>query len=229
MKKKNVFKKKVELDCKEDIILKKINHKNIVKLINVVKFKNYKVLYLQDFECNSISEYQPEQKNNFKLAENNSKIIIKQLLEGINYIHSKNIIHNDIHPDNILFNELTKKILIIDFDTSVVKKSFIPKTLGCNYYIAPEKVDGYKNKKKVNNKIDMYSIGCILHVLLTGKTIYFYSRSSQIDYKSDDGIYTDILVNYSEDSVDLLYKLLERNPDNRISTKDALNHNWFNN
>ncbi len=221
-----VFKKKIDLESNEDKIIASLNHRNIVKLQKVVFFKDFKVLHLRDFECGPISTFSFDNIRNFQKWENEVKNLTFQILDAINYLHKNKITHTDINPDNILYNKKSKKIMIIDFESAVTDKKFIPKELGYLYYISPEKVYAFNNKKYVNNKIDIYSAGCILHVLLTGKTVYFSTRPENIDFEKN-GIFYDDLQFYSNDCVDLLYRLLDKNPKTRISAKDSLSHNWF--
>lgn len=226
LRSKKIFKKKIDLESIEDEIILSLNHNNIVKLEKVILFNDFKVLHLRDFECGPISTFSFDNIENFQKWEVEVKNITFQLLDAINYLHKNKITHTDINPDNILYNKKSKKIMLIDFESAAVAKKFIPKELGYLYYISPEKVYAFNNKKYVNNKIDIYSVGCILHVLLTGKTVYSSTRPENIDYEKN-GIFYDDLQVYSNDCIDLLYRMLDKSPKTRISAKDSLLHNWF--
>lgn len=237
------FKKKVSFLNKEDLILKKLNHPNIIKLLDIKINKNFKILYLKDDGLYPIGDFEPETvENPLRMWKNETKIkiITKQFLNAIEYIHSKNIIHNDIHPYNILYNPSNDKIIIIDFSEAIIgpkslyyiinkKENFMP----TSYYMAPEKLIPDKSKYHITNKVDIYSIGSILYVLLTGETLYSNIRPSKIinvlknSSDNNEGINIESLSNYSNDCIDLLFKLLNNNPEKRISAKKALQHNWF--
>ena len=102
------------------------------------------------------------------------------------------------------------------------------------YFTPPEKL--INEKINLSNKIDIYGIGAILHVLLTGRTLFSFLRRKDIlklleenRNKEVNGISYTYLSNYSKECIDLLEKLVINDPDKRISAKDSLNHNWFKN
>lgn len=228
-KKKKFFKKMIHNDNKEDIILQKLNHKNIVKLKKIKQYSNYKVLYLKDYQMNTFEQYDPKFIKDFNLWEKKIKIIAKQLFSALVHLKNNDIIHNDIHPRNILFCPRTLKAIIIDFDVAHIGKKFITKLKGNRFYSAPEKIISLKENYEVDYKIDIYGIGAILHVLLTGKTIFYNFRYEDIDYKKNSPIFKDFFVNYSYECYDLLEKVLNFNHNLRISPEEALQHNWFKN
>ena len=91
--------------------------------------------------------------------------IIIGICLGIKEIHDNNIIHRDLKPENIFLNE-DNEIKIGDFGISKqleVNDGYAYSTIGSNYYMAPEIIKG----EKYNNKIDIWSFGCIIYELLT--------------------------------------------------------------
>lgn len=85
------------------------------------------------------------------------------ILQGVNYLHSKNIVHWDIKPENILFN--SKGILkLVDFGTSKFAGQWKMKnTYGTPYYVAPEVLS-----EEYDINCDVWSCGVILYILLSG-------------------------------------------------------------
>lgn len=223
--------KKISFSSNEDRILSKLNHKNIIKLYKVEKRHNlFKVMHLQKLNNKSLEQMNLEKLHQNDNCENDIKIIIFQILDALRHVHSNNLIHNDLTPENILYDNITKKITIMNFSKSVKENSII-KSLGSRYYTAPDKVIAFFEKKPITRSIDIYSLGCIFHVLLTGYTVHNFVKPNDIYLKKDkkNGIFLEKLEGYSNDCKNLLYKMLYRDPKLRISIDEAINHNWFKN
>ncbi len=103
------------------------------------------------------------------MGEEDAAYIIRQILSAITYCHSKGVVHRDLKPENILIDSSSEggkmNIKIIDFGTALF---FTPEvklrgTMGTPYYIAPEVLLG-----NYTEKCDVWSIGVILFVLLSG-------------------------------------------------------------
>ena len=152
--------------------------------------------------------------------------IIKPLLEVIDLLHTNNIIHREIKPDNIMFNEEGKLLLLDSGKGKKITGENIVSTFGTPRYLSPEVLKGNYNKE-----CDMWSVGVILYLLVSGIPPF--------DGKNDDEIVKSVLKGFvsfgndvfksvSSDCKDLILKLLTKNPKDRITVREALNHNWFN-
>jgi len=103
------------------------------------------------------------------MNEQDAAYIIRQVLSAITYCHSKGVVHRDLKPENILIDTITQdghiNIKVIDFGAALFfsPKTKISETLGTPYYIAPEVLMG-----DYNEKCDIWSIGVVLFVLLSG-------------------------------------------------------------
>lgn len=157
-----------------------------------------------------------------------AKIIIK-VLRAISYCHSKGITHRDLKPENILFqsNDIESEIKIIDFGLSRKYDSNekMSTILGTPYYIAPEVLKG-----QYDNKCDIWSIGAMTYIMLSGDLPFNGSTSDEIFKKiitSDISFDSTKWENVSEDAIDFIKKCMQKSPENRLSAKDALSHQWF--
>ena len=160
-----------------------------------------------------------------KLSESVSKIIFKQLIEGLKYIHKKHFVHRDIKLDNILI-DLTNTIKICDFGVS---KHFDDKNeimfdhCGTPAYIAPEIFEhtGYKGPA-----CDIWSAGVTLYYMLAGEQPFKAGSISELekiikagDFKEIEGV--------SKEANNLISKILQVNPKARLSLDEILNHKWL--
>ena len=118
----------------------------------------------------------------YRFNKDQVKSLMKQLLEGVNYLHSKDIIHRDLKGGNLLLNN-KGELKIADFGLARVfhtELKCLTKNVVTYWYRAPEL---FLNLDLYNEKIDMWSIGCIFSELLTGQ-ILFRGTEKTIDQMS---------------------------------------------
>ena len=220
--------KEFNLDEIENLML--LNHPNILKL--------YEYYYDEEENIYIITEYirgeelfnKIQEVSNF--SEEVAAVIIKSVLQAITYCHSRGIIHRDLKPENILVPTGSAKIdytllKIIDFGASVLKKDDgkISFRFGTPYYIAPEVL-----QESYNEKCDVWSIGVIVYLLLVGQAPFDGENDEEICQKivSEEIDYENKKIKVlSKEAVDFMKKLLEKNPDKRISSAQALEHEWL--
>lgn len=146
--------------------LMKLNHPNIVPIINYYESKLYYNIFLPYAKCGTLDnliEKRIVKKKYFQFID--IKTITLEISRGIAYLHENKIIHCDIKPSNILLFG-NKIIKICDFGVSRNFKTSNHKTvIGTPYYIAPEVVNG----EGYNNSIDYWSLGVIVYELITLK------------------------------------------------------------
>jgi len=208
-------------------ILKKMDHPNIVKIFEFYNStKNY---YL-------ITEYCKEGELFDKIVkegpfnEDFASYIMYQIFSSMYYCHSMNVLHRDLKPENILIERKEKnglKIKIIDFGTAKIfeKNKVETKIIGSSYYIAPEVLS-----KNYNEKCDLWSCGVILYILLSASPPFGGRNDNEIIENIKKGYYnieSNIWQKVSPEAKNLIRSLLERNPGNRISAEEAINHKWF--
>jgi calcium-dependent protein kinase len=135
--------------------------------------------------------------------------------------------HRDIKPENILIDGKHENIKLVEFNAS---KKFDPGTkisepYGTLYYIAPEVL-----MVDYDEKCDIWSIGVIMFVLLSGTMPFEGENEEKIkkkiivgDYKMEGSVWEGV----SEEAKDLIRKMLTYDPSQRISAVTALEHEWF--
>jgi len=229
--KKNKKNKEDEINIENQInILKKLHHPNIVKIHGFYSNEKYYQIITEYCKKGELFKYIKKSFTEKQLA-----IIFYQILSGLAYLHDKKIVHKNIKLKNIMVmekendintNETYLWIKIIDFHTAEIfhndKKEI---HIYNSYYISPE---GIHNK--YTEKSDVWSVGIILHLALTGKIPFDGKTDDEIYYKIENIAYNDLdprLLARSPEVRDLLDKLLQKDENKRISAKEALNHKWF--
>ena len=163
--------------------------------------------------------------------EKYSAYIMYQLFSAINYCHKLNIVHRDLKPENILIVDKDQKnypiVKICDFGTSTIfeKGAVQKKLVGSSYYIAPEVL-----KKYYNEKCDIWSLGVIMYILLSARPPFGGRDDEAIMERVAIGKYdleSPPFDELSKSALDLIRKLLNIDPNERITAEQALNHPWF--
>ena len=212
----------------EIAILKTLDHPKILKVIDF--YSTPKKYYI-------ITEYCPEGElfNEIikigKFDEGHAAFIINQILKAITYCHKMNIIHRDIKPENIMITNREKngclQVKLIDFGTAKIfeKGQEENRYVGSSYYMAPEII-----KRKYDEKCDLWSIGVVLYILLTGRPPFDGNDDDEIIENVKKGVFDKWSYPFpllSEQAKDLIFKLLQYDPKKRISAEQALEHPWF--
>jgi len=154
--KDNISKKTLEILN----LIKKNKHKNINSIYEIGEINSFYVILCEYIEGKSLKEFI---QNNTNLKD--FEFVFNQILEGIKFLHTNNIIHSDIKPSNIIVND-NLDVKLIDFDSSILlkKKNSIKLNLiiGTPPFIAPEIL----NNKTYYYKSDLWSLGsCIIYCI----------------------------------------------------------------
>jgi calcium-dependent protein kinase len=213
---------------KEIEMLKTLDHQNI---INIFEFYegDYNFYIVTEY-CQSGNLLDKINKTNLQISESRTSVIIFQILSAINYCHQRNIIHRDLKPENIMLDNNSTNgypyVKLIDFGTAKFRETeYENQLIGSPYFIAPEVID-----KKYTNKCDVWSIGVILYFLISRKKPFTGFSFKEIfnSIKEDEiNLKTSPFNSVSEELKDLIKKLLTKNPNERISADEALQHKWF--
>ena len=238
----NYFLKMIELDKDENEKIEKVEmeieclkklrpHKNIIELVDSFKIEkeDNKIIYCIVTEMMQMDLLRYLKKKRGMLSEKKLRVIMKKLLQAVLHLKKNNIVHHDIKPENIMIDEKKKRLKLIDFGMSSISQSSeqmkkMNLTVGTPYFMCPSK---YKMIEYDGHKSDMWSCGVVLYNLLSGS----YPFDTDSGYLSDlakkviDEDY--LLPHCSPELASLLSGLLEKNPDNRLSAEEALQHSFF--
>lgn len=162
-------------------------------------------------------------------SEHEAVMLFRYLMEVVAHCHSKGIVHRDLKPENILLvsKSPSSPIKLADFGlaTYIRPGQSLSGTVGSPFYIAPEVLAG-----GYNEAADVWSAGVILYILLSGippfwgKTkskIFECIRSTELQFPSDpwDKV--------SDSAKELITGMLRRDPRQRLTAKQALEHCWI--
>lgn len=230
-------------------ILMRVNHPNIVKLLDnyvetVSKAQIQKYLVLEKIDDGELFD-RILRKTSLRQDETNA--LFKQILTGLQYLHGMNIIHRDIKPENILLNitkrttpeelqrgpwdedELDIQVKIADFGLAKFtgEMQFTNTLCGTPSYVAPEVL----RKTDYSSKVDVWSAGVLLYVCLCGfppfsDTLGPPSLKEQIA-QGIFAFYSPYWDEIDDSALHLISHLLVVDPNDRYSVDDTMSHPWF--
>ena len=224
--KSNIKDEDDEIRCKREMdILKKMHHVNVVRIYEIVSTETTYYIFMDFCAKGELFNYIVQQKH---LSEEKSAFFYYQLINGIEYIHKKNVCHRDLKPENLLLTE-KMKLKIIDFGLSnYFKGNLLETPCGSPCYASPEMVMG----KKYNGFcIDIWSSGIILYAMLCG---YLPFEEVEND-EYNEVLFKNIVecnVEYPHEFItpvarDLLMKILVKDPEKRITIDEIKQHNFY--
>ena len=213
----------------EVLILKKVNHSNIIKFIDVFKKSkpintlNIVTEYADDGDLNQKIEKLRQKKS--PLTEKEIINYLIQICLALNHIHKKKIIHRDIKSGNIF---LTKGGLVKlgDFGISKGFKNTWEKAkskVGTPYYLSPEII----NSKPYDSKSDIWALGVLLYEMMTFKMPFNANSLPALSLKILRGIYQCPSSYYSKDLINLVKQCLTIEPKRRPSAEMILKMNFI--
>lgn len=210
----------------EIAVLRKIKHENIVALEDIYESPHHLYLIMQLVSGGELFDRIVERGF---YTEQDASILIKQVLDAVNYLHEMGIVHRDLKPENLLYfsDEDESKIMISDFGLSKIESSDVMSTAcGTPGYVAPEVLA----QKPYGKAVDCWSIGVIAYILLCGYPPFYDENDSKLfeqilkaEYEFDAPYWDDI----SDSAKDFISNLMQKDPEKRLTCEEALQHPWI--
>ena len=163
-----------------------------------------------------------------RMAEDQARFYISEILLGLEYLHSKDIIYRDLKPENIIL-DVDGHVKITDFGLS--KQILKPKDRSFSFcgspeYMSPEML----TEQGHGREVDFYSLGALMFEILTGLPPYYDSNKSMM-YKNIMQNQLEVPNYLSRSAKDLILSLLVKDPGSRLGakggTEEIKNHPWF--
>ncbi|KAM9446587.1 death-associated protein kinase 1 [Clarias gariepinus] len=213
---------------REVSILKQIQHPNVITLHDVFENKSEVILILELVAGGELFDFLAEKES---LSEEEATEFLKQILDGVNYLHSKHIAHFDLKPENIMLlnrNVPHPRIKLIDFGLAhkIDFSNDFKNIFGTPEFVAPEVV----NYEPLGLEADMWSVGVITYILLSGASPFLgenkqetLANVSAVDYEFDEEYFS----HTSALAKDFIARLLIKDPKKRMTIQDSLQHPWI--
>src|SRR5271154_6123997 len=233
--------------------MKELKHENIVSLHDVIHTEN-KLMLVFEYMDKDLKKYMDTQGDRGALNPITIKSFMHQLLKGIDFCHTNRVLHRDLKPQNLLIN--SKGVLKLA-DFGLARAFGIPVNTFSNevvtlWYRAPDVLLG---SRTYNTSIDIWSAGCIMAEMYTGRPLFpgttnddqlakifrlmgtptertWPGISQFSEYKTTFPAFATqslhaILPQVDALGLDLLGKMLQLRPEMRISASEALRHAGF--
>ncbi|KAK3825553.1 MAG: kinase-like domain-containing protein [Benniella sp.] len=213
---------------KEIDVLKDLNHPNIVNFLDWFESRDK---YYLVFDLATGGELFDRICEQGRFTENNAATIMKEVIQAVEYLHSKNVVHRDLKPENLLYeNERPdSKLMLVDFGISKVMDSddqVLTTMCGSYGYAAPEVL----LRRGHGKPVDMWSIGVITYTLLCGYAPFqaetdqqLVSEIARCNVVFHERYWRDVSV----EARDFIKCLLRASPEKRLTATEALQHKWI--
>uniref|UniRef100_UPI00398EC822 myosin light chain kinase 3 isoform X2 n=1 Tax=Pristiophorus japonicus TaxID=55135 RepID=UPI00398EC822 len=212
----------------EITVMNQLNHVNLIQLYDAFEAKNNVTLIMEYVGGGELFDRIIDE--NYNLTELDTIIFVKQICEGIQYLHQQYVLHLDLKPENILcVNNTGNQIKIIDFGLA---RRYKPREklkvhFGTPEFLAPEVV----NYDYVSFSTDMWSVGVITYMLLSGMSPFLGDHDTETMnniINANWNFDTEGFENVTEESKEFVSNLLVKEK-SRFSAAQCLKHNWLNN
>lgn len=218
---------------REVSILKSLEHKNVIKILDVWMTNSHVVIELE-YMMYDLSKF----LKTFECPLCVRKDIVRQIISGLCHCHQRQVAHRDLKPQNLLVEPDTGRVCLADFGMAkhqgvlalIQDKDVEIVTL---WYRPPEVIN---RKAPYTYNIDMWSLGCILAEMILCRPLYPGQTEQEILHmiarthkNKKKGLQAKFIGRGSSpEEINLILQLLEENPADRISALDAQQHPYFN-
>lgn len=202
-------------------ILKRMKHRFIVQLYEIIESRNKIYLVLEYCQGKELFDYIVDSS---RLDEQEACRIFQQIINGVEYLHLQGIVHRDLKPENILL-DYNMNIKISDFGLSntYINDNLLSTPCGTPSYAPPEMLRGENYHGLLS---DLWSCGIILYAMLCGFLPFSESNEELNCNNIVNGVYE--MPEYLSDSVmDLISNILKTDPVERFDILQVKSHPWF--
>uniref|UniRef100_A0A9I9CFG7 non-specific serine/threonine protein kinase n=1 Tax=Cucumis melo TaxID=3656 RepID=A0A9I9CFG7_CUCME len=204
--------------------MKLIRHPNVIRMIEVMASKT-KIYIVLEFVTGG--ELFDKIVSRGRMKEDETRKYFQQLINAVDYCHSRGVFHRDLKPENLLL-DANGVLKVSDFGLSALPQQvredgLLHTTCGTPNYVAPEVIN---NKGYDGAKADLWSCGVILFVLMAGylpfedsNLVALYKKIHKADFTCPPW--------FSTNAKKLIKRILDPNPSTRITIPEVIENEWF--
>ncbi|XP_040106334.1 myosin light chain kinase, smooth muscle isoform X4 [Oryx dammah] len=208
-------------------IMNCLHHPKLVQCVDAFEEKANIVMVLEIVSGGELFERIIDE--DFELTERECIKYMKQISEGVEYMHKQGIVHLDLKPENIMcVNKTGARIKLIDFGLArrLENAGSLKVLFGTPEFVAPEVI----NYEPIGYATDMWSIGVICYILVSGLSPFMGDNDNETlanvtsaTWDFDDEAFDEI----SDDAKDFISNLLKKDMKNRLNCTQCLQHPWL--
>jgi len=205
-------------------LLQNLTHANIVKYIDAIRSDDFLNIVLEMVENGALSSLLTKFDKG-GLPEKLTAVYTAQVLQGLHYLHTQGVIHRDIKGANILSTK-SGRVKLADFGvaTKLNESRKSDSVVGTPYWMAPEIIEMTGHQ---SSACDIWSVGCTVIELLTGKPPYFDLQQMPALFRIVQDPHPPLPDSISPALEDFLMQCFEKDPVRRIDAASLLKHPWL--
>ncbi|KAM9178350.1 myosin light chain kinase 2, skeletal/cardiac muscle isoform 1-T2 [Mergus octosetaceus] len=210
-------------------VMNQLNHRNLIQLYDAIETPREIILFMEFIEGGELFERIVD--DDYHLTEVDCMVFVRQICEGIRFMHHMRVLHLDLKPENILCVAATGHMVkIIDFGLA---RRYNPQeklkvNFGTPEFLSPEVV----NYEQVSYSTDMWSMGVITYMLLSGLSPFLGDNDTETlnnvlaaNWYFDEETFESV----SDEAKDFVSNLIIKEKSGRMSAGQCLQHPWLNN
>ncbi|XP_046804771.1 serine/threonine-protein kinase D3 isoform X1 [Lucilia cuprina] len=221
------FPTKQEAQLKNEVaILQNISHCGVVNLERMFETPERIFVVMEKLKGDMLEMILSHERG--RLSERVTKFLITQILIALKHLHSQNIVHCDLKPENVLLSSDAEfpQVKLCDFGYARIigEKSFRRSVVGTPAYLAPEVL----RNKGYNRSLDMWSVGVIIYVSLSGT--FPFNEEEDINDQIQNAAFMyppNPWKEISSNAIDLINNLLQVKQRKRYTVDKSLQHYWL--
>ncbi|XP_011378477.1 myosin light chain kinase 2, skeletal/cardiac muscle [Pteropus vampyrus] len=210
-------------------VMNQLNHRNLIQLYAAIETSHEIILFMEYIEGGELFERIVDE--DYQLTEVDTMVFVRQICDGILFMHKMRVLHLDLKPENILCVNTTGHLVkIIDFGLA---RRYNPNeklkvNFGTPEFLSPEVV----NYDQISDKTDMWSMGVITYMLLSGLSPFLGDDDTETlnnvlsgNWYFDEETFEAV----SDEAKDFVSNLIVKDQGARMSAAQCLAHPWLNN